>query len=89
MRHCLAHMREDFPGCVGLVTSLRGNILDGAKITLAGWVHRWRFNDETRYGLATAAALSVCAYAGAQVLRVHDVAQAVKILSVVDGVRRI
>ena len=46
-------------------------------------------DDETRYGLATAAALAVCAYAGAQVLRVHDVSQAVKILSVVDGVRRI
>lgn len=46
-------------------------------------------DDETRYGLATAAALAVCAYAGAQVLRVHDVAQAVKVLGVVDGVRRI
>jgi dihydropteroate synthase len=46
-------------------------------------------DDETRFGLATAAALAVCAYAGAQILRVHDVAQAVKILGVVDGVRRI
>lgn len=46
-------------------------------------------DDETRFGLATAAALAVCAYAGAQVLRVHDVAQAMKVLGVVDGVRRI
>jgi dihydropteroate synthase len=46
-------------------------------------------DDETRFGLATAGALAVCAYAGAQVLRVHDVAQALKILRVVDGVRRI
>jgi predicted dienelactone hydrolase len=51
MRHCLAHMREDFPGCVGLATSLHGNLLDPLKITLARWVHRWRFDDETRYGL--------------------------------------
>jgi predicted dienelactone hydrolase len=51
MRHCLAHMREDFPGCVGLATSLRGNFLDPVKITLARWIHRWRFDDETRYGL--------------------------------------
>ena len=51
MRHCLAHMREDFPACVGLITSLRGNVLDPVKLTLARWVHRWRFNDETLYGL--------------------------------------
>jgi len=50
MRHCLAHMREDFPGCVGLITSLRGNVLDPVKLTLAGWVHRLRFSDETLYG---------------------------------------
>jgi predicted dienelactone hydrolase len=61
MRHCLAHMREDFPGCVGLVTSLRGNVLDGVKITLAGWVHRWRFNDETRYGLSDRRVVAVIA----------------------------
>jgi len=52
MRHCLAHMREDFPGCVGLTTSLRGNALDPIKLTLARWVHRWRFNDETLYGFS-------------------------------------
>jgi predicted dienelactone hydrolase len=51
MRHCLAHMQEDFPGCVGLATSLRGNVLDPVKVMLARWVHRLRFNDETLYGL--------------------------------------
>ncbi len=61
MRHCLAHMREDFPGCVGLVTSLHGNALDGVKVWLAGWVHRWRFNDETRYGLTDRRIVAVVA----------------------------
>jgi predicted dienelactone hydrolase len=51
MRHCLAHMRDDFPGCVGLIASLRGNALDAVKLTVARWVHRLRFNDETLYGL--------------------------------------
>lgn len=46
-------------------------------------------DDETRDGLATAGALAACAYAGAHVVRVHDVGQAVKILRVVDGVRRL
>ncbi len=45
-RHCLAHMREDFPACVGLITSLKGNWLDPVKLAGAGWVHRMRFNDE-------------------------------------------
>ena len=49
MRHCLAHMEEDFPGCVGLILSLRGNFLDPVKLTLARWFHRLRFDDETWY----------------------------------------
>ena len=49
MRHCLAHMEDDFPACVGLATSLRGNFLDPVKLTLARWVHRVRFDDETWY----------------------------------------
>ena len=49
MRHCLAHMEDDFPACVGLFTSLRGNFLDPVKHTLARSVHRVRFNDETWY----------------------------------------
>jgi hypothetical protein len=39
-------MKEDFPACVGLITSLKGNWLDPVKLTGAGWVHRMRFNDE-------------------------------------------
>ena len=46
-RHCEAHISEDFPACVGLVTALRGNYLDGPKTTLALWVIRWRFSDTT------------------------------------------
>jgi len=49
MQHCLAHMEEDFPACVGLATSLRGNVLDPVKLTLARWVHRWQFDDEQWY----------------------------------------
>ncbi|MBE0621007.1 MAG: prolyl oligopeptidase family serine peptidase [Burkholderiales bacterium] len=49
MRHCLAHMEEDFPGCVGLTMSLRGNYLDQVKLTAARWFHLLRFDDETRY----------------------------------------
>ena len=44
-RHCEAHISEDFPACVGLITALRGNYLDGPKTTLALWVIRWRFSD--------------------------------------------
>jgi predicted dienelactone hydrolase len=49
MRHCRAHMEDDFPACVGLATSLRGNFLDPVRLTLARWFHRVRFNDETWY----------------------------------------
>lgn len=49
MRHCLAHMEQDFPACVGLFTRLKGTWSDGIKTTLARWVHRIRFNDETFY----------------------------------------
>jgi predicted dienelactone hydrolase len=46
-RHCEAHIAEDFAACVGLATQLRGNFLDGPKMTLALWVIRRRFNDAT------------------------------------------
>jgi predicted dienelactone hydrolase len=46
-RHCVAHMEEDFPACVGLITSLKGNWLDPVKLTVARWAHRLRFNDES------------------------------------------
>jgi predicted dienelactone hydrolase len=61
MRHCLAHMAEDFPACVGLAATLRGNFLDPVKIALARWVHRWRFNDETLYSHADARVQAVIA----------------------------
>jgi predicted dienelactone hydrolase len=61
MRHCLAHMQEDFPACVGLVTTLHVNFLDPVKIALARWVHRWRFNDETWYSHADARIQAVIA----------------------------
>ncbi len=46
-RHCEAHIREDFQSCVGLITRLEGNFLDGPKETLARWVIRYRFSDGT------------------------------------------
>jgi predicted dienelactone hydrolase len=46
-RHCLAHMKEDFPACVGLITRLKGDWLDPVKLKVAGWAHRMRFQDET------------------------------------------
>jgi predicted dienelactone hydrolase len=48
-RHCEAHIAEDFQSCAGLITSLRGNILDGLKKALAVGAIRSRFSDETWY----------------------------------------
>ncbi|HSW16311.1 MAG TPA: dienelactone hydrolase [Ramlibacter sp.] len=45
-RHCEAHIAEDFASCVGLMTSLRGNFLDGLKKTVALGAIRMRFTDE-------------------------------------------
>jgi predicted dienelactone hydrolase len=49
MQHCQAHMEDDFPACVGLVTALHGNVFDALKTGIARWLHRMRFNDETRF----------------------------------------
>jgi predicted dienelactone hydrolase len=46
-RHCEAHIADDFASCVGLMTSLRGNFLDGFKKTVAVGAIRARFTDET------------------------------------------
>jgi predicted dienelactone hydrolase len=46
-QYCESHIGEDFQSCVGLITRLRGNILDGPKQTLALWVIRYRFSDAT------------------------------------------
>ena len=49
-RYCLANMAKDFAACVGLTVQLKGNWGDAIKVTLASWVHRLRFGDETLYG---------------------------------------
>ncbi|HEU4394700.1 MAG TPA: dihydropteroate synthase [Planctomycetota bacterium] len=46
-------------------------------------------SEEARAGVGTGAAVAACAYSGAHVVRVHEVAQAVAILKVVDGIRRL
>lgn len=43
--HCEAHIAEDFPACVGLLTRLQGNWLDGIKKAVALGVIRQRFDD--------------------------------------------
>jgi predicted dienelactone hydrolase len=47
--HCEAHISEDFSSCVGFITRLRGNWLDGVKKQVAKMVIRWRFGDTTHY----------------------------------------
>jgi predicted dienelactone hydrolase len=44
-QHCESHITEDFQACVGLITRLHGNLLDGLKTTAALWVIRYRFSD--------------------------------------------
>jgi len=46
-RHCDAHIAEDFSSCVGFITRLRGNFLDGIKKSVALGVIRQRFDDAT------------------------------------------
>ena len=46
-RHCDAHLAEDFQTCVGLITQLRGNALDGIKLAVARRVIDWKFDDDT------------------------------------------
>jgi len=48
-RHCDAHIADDFSSCVGFITRLRGNILDGLKKTVALGVIRQRFDDTSWY----------------------------------------
>jgi len=48
-RHCEAHMDEDFQSCVGPVTELNGNLLDGLKKTVALAVDRAMLRDDTWY----------------------------------------
>lgn len=45
--HCAAHLAEDFSSCVGFITLLKGNWLDGPKRWLARSVIAARFRDDT------------------------------------------
>ena len=45
--HCMAHLEEDFPSCVGLATRLEGDAFDGMKKSIARTVIRGRLSDET------------------------------------------
>ena len=44
-QHCEAHISEDFSSCVGMLTLLQGNFLDGLKKAVALGVIRQRFDD--------------------------------------------
>ena len=46
-QYCEAHIREDFQSCVGLATRLSGGMLDALKTTVALWIIRSRFHDDT------------------------------------------
>jgi predicted dienelactone hydrolase len=47
VRHCEAHIAEDFYTCVGLATRQTGGVFDGLKRTIALGVIRERFSDDT------------------------------------------
>ena len=44
--HCLQHLAEDFSSCVGTLTLLRGDGLDGIKRWFARRIIAWRFSDD-------------------------------------------
>jgi len=44
-RHCESHIAEDFPACVGLATSLKGDAFDGMRKMISLWVIKWRLSD--------------------------------------------
>lgn len=44
-QHCEANIADDFATCVGLLTELKGNFLDGVKKTVALGVIRQRYDD--------------------------------------------
>lgn len=48
-RHCEAHIEQDFNSCVGLITQLRGGLLDGLKKTVAVTAIRGLVRDEGWY----------------------------------------
>jgi predicted dienelactone hydrolase len=62
MRHCLENMESDFNACVGTATHLRGNALDGLKLTVARAEHRRRFDDDTLFAHSDARIRAVLAH---------------------------
>ena len=44
-QHCEAHIADDFPACVGLVTRLNGGMFDGLKKAVAVKVLNYKFDD--------------------------------------------
>jgi predicted dienelactone hydrolase len=49
VRHCEAHIADDFPFCVGLITALKGDAFDEVRKKTALLVIRHRFDDTTWY----------------------------------------
>ncbi|MGZ5270510.1 MAG: alpha/beta hydrolase family protein [Ramlibacter sp.] len=47
--HCIAHLAEDFQGCVGLATRLDGTVFDGPRKAIADRVIRLRLRDTSWY----------------------------------------
>lgn len=47
LRHCEAHIAEDFNACVGLATRQSGGVLDGMKRQIALGVLRMKFDDDS------------------------------------------
>lgn len=50
LKHCRAHIGEDFNACVGTATELHGDFLDGLKKLVAVGVLRQRFDEDTLVG---------------------------------------
>lgn len=50
LRHCEAHITDDFQTCAGITFLLTGGMLDSLKQRLVLWYSRWSLNDETWYG---------------------------------------
>lgn len=49
MKHCDAHLDDDFPSCVGLALQLRGDFLDGPKKSVARFAIHHKLDDATWY----------------------------------------
>ncbi|TWO69518.1 dienelactone hydrolase [Caenimonas sedimenti] len=47
VRHCEAHIADDFHTCMGLLTRLRGDSWDGLKKAVSLRAIRWKFGDDT------------------------------------------